>query len=112
MNVKIDNQSILFKITEEELYVLQAGRKVNVNLSVATLGICFEILPHAQAETLSLASKYMGKETAVALRVSAQAVQRLVDMGKDRDGISINSGGNTLTLQVDMKSDNRPRKKD
>ncbi len=112
MNVKIAEDSLTFKISEEELKILLSGtaleKKVMIGHNAFTMAV--DPLPHesfddAQEKPLKLILDR--KESCLLLCTSMDDIQKLSDMGKSRDGLSAHIDGLDVFLQVDVRKDSR-----
>jgi hypothetical protein len=123
MNVKISEQSITFKLTEEEMRSLLAATPQDMTFDSGQGCLRAALVPFGDEEEdrsdglhplppLSLRIEPGPQGTNLVMHISRQAVESLADMGKSKDGISARQGGISLKVQVDMRHDTRPRKKE
>jgi len=107
MNIKFSSQSVIFKISEVELKQLIGGIPLNETVIVPERKISFLIEPvNSLKDEFSIDENFV-----VFLRVPEKKLQELENMGKDRDGVCIVQDGLTILLQVDVRSDTRPKRK-
>ena len=114
MNVKIGEDSVTFKITEEELNILLSGRALEkkIMLGRGTFVVVIDPDPEpffedAAAHPLKLIHDKF--ETCLMFCTSKDNVQKLFDMGKNRDGLSCRADGMDVFLQVDVRGDSRAK---
>lgn len=106
MNVKLEDGSLTFKITEAELAALQAQRALRVAVVLAPDTLMVEIKPGDES-----AVSFCRSDAVLRLRISDAQLQQLSDMGKSKQGIALQSGGVEIQVQVDLRSDTRAWKK-
>jgi len=114
MNVKISEDSVTFKITEEELNTLLSGRALErkMLLGRGTFVVVIDPDPEpffedAAAHPLKLIHDKF--ETCLMLCTSRDNVRKLFDMGRSRDGLSCHADGMNVSLQVDVRGDSRSK---
>lgn len=100
MNIRIGNQNIRFKVTEDELGQLLSGDTLEINSLISA-----RIIPNGS----DILVKHNNGE--LILMVSKQRLLELMDMGKNREGISAQQGDLSLYLQVDVRKDSRLKAK-
>jgi hypothetical protein len=107
MNIKIENQKLRFKITEDELAKLCAGHCLNTQVNF--LNKVFVTVINPQGLTKGMDARLVCDEgdTYLTLFVSPDQTQELSDLGRSRQGIEVNIDGLTISLQVDLRSDSR-----
>lgn len=116
MNVKITEKSVTFKITEEEMNDLLAGHTLEKKIPIGQSTFSMRIDPNAgdRFEDLKEAPLKLvldGAESCLMLCVTPEEIQKLSDMGRSREGLSVHADGLDVYLQVDLKADSRPRQK-
>lgn len=109
MNVKISENTAVFKISEDEMNRLATGEALrqDVSLGGGVLSLAINVGMDDAATAVTLAGG--DGASVLTLTVTPEQVQALRDMGKNRDGLCIDSGGIEAHLQVDMRKDSRPR---
>ena len=98
MNIKIEEQNIRFKITEEELNQLLSGAQLEINALIFV-----RIIPKGS----DVLVKHNNGE--IVLTVPKQNLVELMDMGKSQSGLKMKQGDLSLSLQVDVRKDSRLR---
>lgn len=114
MNVKIGEDSVTFKITEEELRVLLSGHALEKKMMLGRGTFVVVIDPDPEpffedAAEHPLKLIHDKFETCLILCTSKDNVQKLFDMGKNRDGLSCHVDGMDVFLQVDVRGDSRSK---
>lgn len=114
MNVKISEDSVTFKITEEELRTLLSGRMLEKKMMLGRGTFVVVIDPDPEpffedAADHPLKLIHDKFETCLMLCTSKDNVQKLFDMGKCRDGLSCRADGMEVFLQVDVRGDSRAK---
>lgn len=108
MNLKISDKAITYKITEDELYNLSYGQKIENVLTLAETILYYSVeKDDRQVDGMSLIVDTQN----MILKVPAHHIQTLLDLGKDRDGVQSCVNGIKLSLQVDIRKDSRKRAK-
>jgi len=107
MNVKIEEQNLKFKISEEELKILLEGHCLNTKVSF--LDKTLTIVLNPQGSTPEMESKLSCDEGDVYLTlfIPPVKIQELSVIGKNREGVKSQTNDNCLSLQVDIRKDNR-----
>ncbi|PCI57242.1 MAG: hypothetical protein COB36_02965 [Alphaproteobacteria bacterium] len=111
MNVRFEEQDIRFKISEEELKHLMQGHIVRVSLGLLVNSMTVLINPNALGEDMEVKHVLDDDTSYITLLVPSNILVDLHNMGKNRDGIEVKQGDLTLSLQVDVRKDSRPREK-
>ncbi len=106
MNIKLSAHSVTFKISEEELQFLLADNHLNETISVSGRNFSFFIEPVHSMDT----EFFLNEDFSISLKVSDKKIQELAEMGKSRDGICIFQKDINILLQVDVRSDTRPKR--
>lgn len=114
MNVKISEDSVTFKISEEELKILLSGCALEKKMMLGRGSFVVVIDPEPEpffedAAEHPLKLIHDKFETCLMLCTSRENIQKLFDMGKSRDGLSCHVDGVDVFLQVDVRGDNRTR---
>jgi hypothetical protein len=102
MNVKIKNQDLRFKITEEELSTLLAGHLVHTKADMLDKTLVASINPAGRSEGMEAKLVLDESEAYLNLLVPSAQLQALSDMGANRDGLKQKTDTLSITLQVDM----------
>ena len=104
MNVRIKNQNLRFKISEEELSVLLSKHPVHAKVDLLDKTLVVSINPAGQSEALEpkLVLDKSEAYLSLSLSVSPAQLQALSDTQPSRDGLKQKSGDISVTLQVDM----------
>jgi len=105
MNVRIQEQSLKFKITHSELGDLLKGQKVQsaLNLPQANFRVC--ILPCGTINELQVRMTSEKGGDVMSLIAPQRLLQKLQDLGRNRDGVTGQFGNVRLTLQVDYRKE-------
>lgn len=116
MKVKISEEAIVFKIAEAEMERLLADHFLETAVNIGQSRFCMAIDLKAYKESpdykecpLRLLPDRSGP--CLVLCTTPEEIQKLAEMGKDRDGLSFRSGDVECRLQVDVRNDSRSRKK-
>lgn len=102
MNVRIKNQNLRFKISEEELDLLLDKHPVHAKVELLDKTLVVSINPAGKSEVLEPKLVLDKNEAYLSLSVSLEQLQALSDMQPSRDGLKQKSGELSVTLQVDM----------
>lgn len=107
MKVKIGNQSLKFKISEEELNILLLDKCIHtkINFLDKTFVIC--VNPQKQKTDIELNLVTEEDEVYISLQMPFTKIEALSDIGKCRSGIEEEVCGITVSLQVDIRKDSR-----
>lgn len=116
MNVRITEESVTFKITEEELNILSTGQSIEKTVPIGGNDFAMVIDPDpteyfADFEKAPLKLILDRDESCLMLCTSKDQIQRLVDMGRSKEGLRAHVKGLDVFLQVDLKADSRPHRK-
>lgn len=103
MNVRIEDQNLRFKITEDELKVLLDGHCLHVRVDLLEKSLVATINPNGHGRDIEPKLVMNQNNTCLHLLVPPSRVQALFDLGKNRDGLVQEIGGVSIILQVDMK---------
>lgn len=95
MNVRMDEEGVRFRITPEDLEILLRGEEIRHQI----VDFYCAILPREEGG-LSLNAASRG----LALCVPILDLERLRDMGRSKNGVSVCQDGIEISLQVDLKS--------
>ncbi len=102
MNVKMKNQNLRFKISDEELEQLLSGRCLHVTLALFGKRFVATINPAGRGETMETKLIFDDQDCYLNLLVPPFLVQEIADMGKNCEGLKQRVKGVSITLQVDM----------
>ncbi len=107
MNVRIEEQNLRFKISEEELEKLLGGHCVHAKITL--LGKALIVCVNPAGRGGELASKLVLDQSDVylTLLIPPSSVQELSDMGRSRAGLQQEVDGLSISLQVDVRADSR-----
>lgn len=116
MNVKITEKSVTFKITEDELNILSTGQPIEKSVPIGGNDFAMVIDPDPaeyfedfkEAPLKLILDK---DESCLMLCTSKDQIQKLIDMGRSKEGLCAHVNGLDVFLQVDLKADSRPRQK-
>ena len=114
MNVKISEDSVTFKITEEEMKHLLTGSTLEKKILIGQSDFVMVIdpNPHEYFEDFKEAPLKLildRAESCLTLCTTVDEIKKLSEMGKSREGLSAHIGGIDVFLQVDVRKDSRPR---
>ena len=114
MNVKISEDSVTFKITEEEMKHLLTGSALEKKILIGQSDFVMVIdpNPHEYFEDFKEAPLKLildRAESCLMLCTTVDEIKKLSEMGKSREGLSAHIGGIDVFLQVDVRKDSRPR---
>lgn len=112
MNVKISQDSVTFKISEDELHLLMRGRALEQKTLMGSGEFVMVIDPNPQEFYEDFRERPLKlildrAESRLMLCTTMDEIQKLSDMGKSRDGLSAHIGGIDVFLQVDVRQDSR-----
>lgn len=102
MNVKIKEQNLRFKISEEELTNLLDGRPIHTKTTLFDKTLVVSLNPNGRGESMEPKLVLDQSEAYLNLCVPPADIQALFDLGKNRDGLRQEINGVSITLQVDM----------
>ncbi|MGH1378752.1 MAG: DUF7009 family protein [Alphaproteobacteria bacterium] len=111
MNIRIEEQKIRFKISEEELKELMEGHIINSHIDFMANSMTVLINPNALGDNMEVKHVFDDDMSYITLLVPSHILSDLNDMGKNRDGVSAKQGEVSLSLQVDVRKDTRARDK-
>ncbi len=103
MNVKIEDQNLRFKISEDELKTLLGGHSVHTKIIFLDKTLVVTINPNGRGKMMEPKLILDEVEAYLNLLVSSSTMQVLSDLGKSREGLKQEVNGTSVTLQVDMK---------
>lgn len=116
MNVKITEKSVTFKITEEELNILSIGQPIEKSVPIGGNDFAMVIDPDPAEyfedfKDIALKLILDRDESCLMLCTNKDQIRKLIDMGRSKEGLCAHVSGLDVFLQVDLKSDSRPRRK-
>jgi hypothetical protein len=113
MNVKITEKTVTFKITEEELNILSIGQSIEKTVPIGRNNFAMVVDPNLAEDFKEAPLKLIldKDESRLMLCTSKVQIQKLVDMGRSREGLYAHLNKLDVFLQVDLKADSRPRQK-
>lgn len=103
MNVKIEEQKLRFKISEDELKTLLKGNPVNAKVTLFDKILVTTINPHGRDKIMEPKLVLDRQDVYLNLLIPPTVVQELFDMGQSREGLKKEIGGISISLQVDMR---------
>ncbi|MCB1537622.1 MAG: hypothetical protein H6865_04190 [Rhodospirillales bacterium] len=110
MNVKLAGHEVIFKISETELYELERAGHLELKIMLGGMVMAIEITVSETIQKPVLHLSTDRSEACLGLSVTLSDITNLKDKGKDRDGLMWFTDGTKTLLQVDLKTDTRPRK--
>lgn len=115
MKTKISENSITFKITEDEMQRLLSDLSLETKITIGQSNLCMVIDLNAHDyfddfKEVPLRLIPDRSEACIMFCTTPEEIQKLADMGKDRNGLSMKMGDLDICLQVDVRNDSRPRK--
>jgi len=109
MNVRIEEQNLRFKISEEELGLLLNGQCLSERVGITSKGFVITINPQGRGDGMEPKLVLDQTEACLQLLVPSEIVQELFEMGRSRSGISCDVDGVSISLQVNVRGDSRKR---
>ena len=104
MNVKISEEAITFKVTEEEMKTLLSGSVLKSDVRIGPDRFTIKIDPTEESDDIPPVLHPILQERALVLKTTAQTVQDLSALGKNKEGLSsISTNGMKVVLQVDVR---------
>ena len=100
MNLRISQNDFRFRITPQDLDTLLHGRDIDQRVCIGTHCFGYGISPVTQDKKMKLEMAVSG----FCLFVPRETLEELQDLGRSKDGISIQQGDVTLSLQLDIKT--------
>jgi len=108
MKAKISCKELCFKITTEELNLLKGGKILHESLQIGRRKFSIAIDPVAvNNDFLAVLD-----DSCIRLLVSEAKIKELFNMGRSKKGLAGNQEGLKISLQVDLRTDRSPGKKD
>ena len=112
MDIKISEKTVTFKITEEELNILLNGQPLKKNVLIAANDFVMAIDLADESADVPLRLILDRDGSCLILRTSIEQIRKLVEMGKSREGLFCNWSELDISLQVDVRANSHPRRKD
>ncbi len=109
MNVRIEEQNLRFKISEDELAMLLSGRSLSVRVGFAGKALIATIDPENVGEVMETRLSLDDNEVHLNLLIPPSSVQKLSDMGRSRTGLQQEVNGASVSIQVDLRADSRKK---
>ena len=113
MKAKIDEKSITFKMTEDEMNLLLANFSLETKISIGPNNLCLAIDLHRKiSDDCDLPLRFFPDKSIsyLTLNTTPDEIRKLSDMGRNRQGLLMKMGDLDICLQVDIRSDNRPKR--
>ena len=107
MNIKIKEQNLRFKITEDELNSLLSGHCQHVKVTMLDKTLVVVINPQGRSEAMEVKLIQDHNEVYLNIFVPPEKLQELSDIGRNRKGIETNIKNLLISLQVDVRADSR-----
>ena len=107
MNIRIQQQDLKFKITQTELEELLAGQSVQSSVSFPERDFSVCITPVDAANDIAVSAADDG----IVFQTPQSVLQKLQDIGRNREGVHHQYGNISVTLQVDFRGDTRRKDK-
>jgi len=99
MNLRISENDFRFRITPQDLDMLLNGRDIDQRVCVGAHCFGYRISPVTREKTMKLEMAVSG----FCLFVPRETLEALRDMGRSKEGVSMQQGDVTLSLQLDIK---------
>lgn len=113
MNIRIEGQDLKFKISEDELNILNLGNSVDMETNVAGQILQTKIQCHDLCQSMNVQIECINNNIILLLLgISPSFLENLNDIGRSREGVCVVTDDVSLTLQVDFRKDKRPTRKD
>ncbi|MCF6344025.1 MAG: hypothetical protein L3J15_05020 [Devosiaceae bacterium] len=107
MKVRIEEDNIIYKISQAELDALLDGQDLQVKLKLLDKSFIAAIKGQL-SDSFMQSELVLGEdEVNLNLLISQEKVQELSDLGRNKAGLSFNVDELNISLQVDLRSDNR-----
>lgn len=103
MNVKIDHTGLRFRITANELAILQSGETLAETLAIGRRRLSIAVDPVGASDELIA----VYDQDIIRLLVSPGKIAALAAMGRSREGLEQEREGVILSLQVDFRTQKR-----
>ena len=115
MKAKISEDSITFKISEEELSKLLSDSYLETRTVIAksNLRLVIDLKAHGLLDDFKEIDLLLipdRAESCIMLRMTHAEVRKLRDMGRDKSGLSMKIDDLDVCLQVDVRGDSRAKR--
>lgn len=115
MKAKISEDSITFKISEEELVKLLLDSYLETRTVIAKSSLCLviDLKAHELFDDFREIDLFLipdKAESCIMLRTTHAEVRKLQHMGKDKNGLSMKIDHLDVCLQVDVRGDRRAKR--
>ncbi len=107
MNVRIEDQALRFKMTEQELDQLLEGHCLHIKIGFFGREFIVVINPQGHGEGMMLKLVQDQNEAYLQLLILPEIVQQLSEIGRSRTGLQQDVDGVSVSLQVDVREDSR-----
>ncbi len=107
MKIRIEEQDIRFKISEDELNTLISGHCLHIKTSFLEQTLITTINPQGVGKEMEPKLVLDKREVYLNLLVPSARIQELSDIGKSRSGLQQKIDGLSVSLQVDLRADSR-----
>lgn len=107
MNIKIGNRSLTYKITEKELDWLLQNNAIEAEIVISAAKLLFTVAYSSEDTDTRLGSTAENSGQHISLFVPRSEFKKLLDIGKDRDGLIYHLKDVEVILQVDVRGDKR-----
>ncbi len=107
MNVKIENQTLKFKISEEELNVLLLDKCIHTKINLLDKSFVICVNPQKEKKDIALNFVTEDDEVYISLFMPFTKIEELSNKGKCRSGIETEVNDIAISLQVDIRKDSR-----
>ena len=111
MNVRIEEQNLRFKISEQELRTLIDGHCLSMKVGLLDKMLVVTINPQGDGDDMKVAMVFGRGEVYLNFLIPPEKLLELSEMGRSRAGLEANMDGLSLSLQVDLRSDQRKAKR-
>lgn len=102
MNIRIEEQNLRFKISEDELFLLLDRRSIHERVQIMDKTLVVTISPDKDNEGIEPKFVINEFEASLNLYVSPEKLKELSNISPSKNGLCQEIGGLSLTLQVDM----------
>lgn len=103
MNLKIEGQTLRFKISRAELSTLLEGQKLYEKTLLAGSSLEVTVDPTGEEKSMQPVLVIEKSTSKVGVLIPPRYVQALADMGRSKKGIEQTINGVSISLQVDLR---------
>ena len=100
MNLRISENDFRFRITPQDLDMLLNGRDIDQRVCIGAHCFGYRISPVTREKKMKLEMAVSG----FCLFVPQETLLALRDLGRSKEGVSIQQGDVVLSLQLDIKT--------